>query len=165
MAATTNERNMLRLAVSTTRILLGIFFFVSAIANTIHFYDAGGLLETITQSKLKLWGFGFEGVGPLPGLLALPYAYLLPVVELVVGTLFVINRWVRWAGIVMMLMLFSFILAFGLVGANGLFPSNESSWDKNVFLITSAWICVAYDDYQVKRRNMHASAAREPYLS
>lgn len=165
MAAITNERNMLRLAISTTRILLGIFFFVSAIANTIHFYDTGGLLETITQTKLKLWGFGFEGIGPLPAFVALPYAYLLPVVELIVGILFVINRWVRWAGLVMMLMLFSFILAFGLVGANGLFPNNESSWDKNVFLMASAWICVAYDDYQVKRQNMQASVPRESWLS
>jgi len=154
---------MLRTAVATTRILLGVFFIVSAIANTIHFYDTGGLLETITQSKLKLWGFGFEGIGPLPPLIALPYAYLLPIVELIVGVLFVINRWVRWAGIVMLLMLFSFILAFGLVGSNGLFPNNESSWDKNVFLMTSAWICVAYDDCQAKRRNMQLSDVRESW--
>lgn len=160
---TTNERAMLRTAVATTRILLGVFFIVSAIANTIHFYDAGGLLETITQSKLKLWGFGFEGIGPLPAFIALPYAYLLPLVELIVGVLFVINRWVRWAGIVMMLMLFSFILAFGLVGSNGLFPNNESSWDKNVFLMAAAWICVAYDDCQAKRRNMQLGDIRESW--
>jgi len=163
MATTTNERAMLRTAVATTRILLGVFFIVSAIANTIHFYDQGGLLETVTTSKLRLWGFGFEGIGPLPALIALPYAYLLPLVELIVGVLFVINRWVRWAGIVMILMLFSFILAFGLVGPNGLFPNNESSWDKNVFLITSAWICVAYDDCQAKRRNLQLPEARESW--
>ncbi|WP_250123688.1 MauE/DoxX family redox-associated membrane protein [Chroococcidiopsis sp. CCMEE 29] len=148
-----SERLMVKTAIATTRILLGVFFIVSAIANTIHFYDKGGLLETVTTSKLKLWGLGFEGIGPLPPFMALPYAYLLPPAELIVGVLFVINRWVRWAGIVMMLMLFSFILAFGLVGPNGLFPNNESSWDKNVFLLTAAWICAAYDDFRVKRHN------------
>lgn len=148
-----SERLMVKTAIATTRILLGVFFIISAIANTIHFYDKGGLLETITTSKLKLWGLGFEGIGPLPPFMALPYAYLLPPAELIVGVLFVINRWVRWAGIVMMLMLFSFILAFGLVGPNGLFPNNESSWDKNVFLLTAAWICAAYDDFRVKRHN------------
>lgn len=148
-----NERVMVKTAIATTRILLGVFFILSAIANAIHFFDQGGLYETITTAKLRLWGFGFEGIGPLPALLALPYAYLLPPAELIVGILFVINRWVRWAGIAMMLMLISFILAFGLVGKNGLLPNNESSWDKNVFLATCAWICAAYDDYRVKRKN------------
>lgn len=165
MSVMTNERVMLKTAVSTTRIILGVFFFISGIANYMHFYDDGGLLATITTSKLKLWGFGFEGVGPLPAFFALPYAYFLPLVEIIVGILFVINRWVRWAGIIMLLMLFSFILAFGLVGPNGLLPNNESSWDKNVFLMTSAWICVAYDDYVVKRQNnLQAAESRESWL-
>lgn len=152
MALMTNERVMLKTSVLTTRVLLGVFFFISGIANYLHFYDKGGLLETITTSKLKLWGFGFEGIGPLPALFALPYAYLLPLVEIIVGILFILNRQVKWAGIIMMLMLFSFIIAFGLVGPNGLLPNNESSWDKNVFLMTSAWVCVAYDDYVFKRQ-------------
>ncbi len=148
----TKERTMVKTAIATTRILLGLFFIVSAIANTMHFFDKGGLYETATTSKLALWGFGFEGIGPLPPLLALPYAYLLPPAELLVGVLFVMNRWVRWAGIAMMLMLASFILAFGLV-PEGLFPNNAPSWDKNVFLLLGAWICVAYDDYRIKRKN------------
>ncbi len=162
MAVMNSERVMLKTAVSTTRILLGIFFLISGIANYLHFNDDGGLLETLTTSKLRLWGFGFGGIGPLPAFIALPYAYLLPLVEIIVGILFIINRWVRWAGIIMMLMLFSFIIAFGLVGPNGLFPNNESSWDKNVFLLTDAWICAAYDDYVSKRqKNLRAVESSE----
>ena len=166
MSAVTTERVMLKNAVTITRILLGVFFFISGIANYLHLHDKGGLLETVTTSKLKLWGFGFEGIGPLPALIALPYAYLLPLAEIIVGILFVINRWIKWAGIVMMLMLFSFIIAFGLVGENGLFPNNESSWDKNVFLLASVWICIAYDDYVAKRQQkMQAVASQETGMS
>ncbi|MDF5725638.1 MAG: DoxX protein [Rhizonema sp. PD37] len=139
--------------IATTRIVLGLFFVVSAIANTIHFHDKGGLYETVITSKLALWGFGFKGIGPLPPLLALPYAYLLPPTELAVGVLFVINRWIRWAGIVMKLMLVSFILAFGLIPKEGLFANNQPIWDKNVFLLLSAWICVADDNYRSKQKN------------
>lgn len=152
MSVMSSEWSMLKTAVLTTRFLLGVFFFIAGIANYLHFYEDSGLLATVTTSKLKLWGFGFEGIGPLPALIALPYAYFLPLVEIIVGILFVINRWVKWAGFVMLVMLFSFILAFGLFSA-GLFPSNAPSFDKNVFLITSTWICIAFDDYRVKRQN------------
>ncbi|MBD2100442.1 MauE/DoxX family redox-associated membrane protein [Leptolyngbya sp. FACHB-261] len=150
----------LKTVVTTTRILLGVFFILSAIANTIHFYDQGGILETLTTAKLRLWGFKFEGIGPLPALLSLPYAYLLSPVELAVGFLFLLNRWVRWAGLVMMLLLFSFLLAFGFVGPDGLFPNNAPSFDKNFFLLTSAWFCAAYDHYlRTKPRRDRLNAA------
>ncbi|MEM8810117.1 MAG: DoxX family protein [Cyanobacteria bacterium P01_G01_bin.38] len=148
-----SERSMLKISISTMRIMLGIFFILSGIANYLHFYEPGGFFETITQSKLRLWGFGFEGIGPLPALLSLPYAYLLPAAEMVAGVLFVVNRLVRWAGIVLMLMLFSFVIAFGLVGPNGLVPSNQANWDKNTFMLVGAWICVAYDRYQINRQH------------
>lgn len=118
------ERSMVKTAINTTRLLLVLFFILSAIANTIHFFDKGGLYETLNTTKLALWGFGFKGIGPLPTFLAAPYAYLLPPVKLAVGVLFIINRWVRYFGTVMMLMLVSFILAFGLVHKGGLFPNN-----------------------------------------
>ena len=146
------ERSMVRISIATMRILLGIFFLLSAIANTIYFNADGGLLETITQSKLSLWGWGFEGIGPLPALIALPYAYLLPLVELVVAISFIINRWVRWTSILMILMLFSFIIAFGLFPPDGIIPNNQANWDKNVFMLLGAWICGAYDHYRVKRQ-------------
>ena len=146
------ERDQVRVAIATMRILLGIFFILSGIANAIYFNTEGGLLATVTGSKLRLWGFGFEGVGPLPPLLALPYAYLLIPVELVAGFLFIINRWVRWAGILIMLMLLSFILAFGLVPPDGLLPNNQANWDKNVFMLIGAWICAAYDHYLSQRK-------------
>ncbi|NJO74569.1 MAG: DoxX protein [Leptolyngbyaceae cyanobacterium RM1_406_9] len=147
-----NERSMVIMAIATMRVLLGIFFILSGIANYIYFYAPGGFFETVTQSKLALWGWGFQGVGPLPAFLALPYAYLLPAVEMIAGAAFVINRWVRWAGILIMLMLFSFILAFGLIGPGGLLPNNQGNWDKNVFMLVGAWICAAYDHYRVKRQ-------------
>ena len=146
------ERDMVRTAIATNRVLLGLFFILSAIANAIYFNSEGGLLQIVLQSKLSLWGWGFEGIGPLPPILAYPYAYLLIPVEIVVGVLFIINRWVRWAGILMMLMLVSFILAFGLFPADGILPKNQANWDKNVFLLTGAWICTAYDHYWAKRK-------------
>ena len=146
------ERNLVRTSIATMRILLGIFFILGAISNFIYLREPGGLLETVTTFRLRLWGFGFEGIGPLPAFLAYPYAFLLSPVELVVGVLFVVNRLVRWAGILMMLMLLSFILAFGLVGPDGLIPNNQASWDKNVFLLVGAWICTAYDHYRARRQ-------------
>ncbi|MGG6263030.1 MauE/DoxX family redox-associated membrane protein [Leptolyngbya sp. AN03gr2] len=147
-----SEQRLFRQSITTMRFLLGLFFVLSGIANYLYFNAPGGFFETVTQLKLKLWGWGFEGIGPLPPLLAYPYAYLLPMVEMVVGALFMINRFVRWAGIVMMLMLFSFILAFGLIGPDGLLPNNQGNWDKNVFMLVGAWICTAYDHYLVVRR-------------
>lgn len=146
------ERNLVRTSIAAMRILLGVFFVLSAIANLIYLRAPGGLLETALTLPLRLWGFGFEGIGPLPPLIAYPYAFLLPPFQLIVGTLFVINRQVRWAGIVMMLMLLSFILAFGLVGPDGLLPNNQANWDKNVFMLLGAWICTAYDHYGVQRK-------------
>ncbi|PSB15687.1 DoxX family membrane protein [Phormidesmis priestleyi ULC007] len=147
-----SQRSMVRQSIATMRVLLGLFFILSGIANYLYFNAPGGFFETVTQLKLKLWGWGFEGIGPMPAILAYPYAYLLPATEMIVGTLFVINRWVRWAGIIMMLMLLSFILAFGLIGSNGLLPNNQGNWDKNVFMLLGAWICAAYDHYLVTRK-------------
>jgi uncharacterized membrane protein YphA (DoxX/SURF4 family) len=147
-----SEQLLFRRSVTTMRVLLGLFFVLSGIANYLYFNAPGGFFETVTQLKLKLWGWGFEGIGPLPPPLAYPYAYLLPIAEIVVGVLFMINRFVRWAGIVMMLMLLSFILAFGLIGPNGLLPNNQGNWDKNVFMLVGAWTCAAYDHYMVVRR-------------
>ena len=147
-----SEQRLFRQSVTTMRVLLGLFFVLSGIANYLYFNAPGGFFETVTQLKLKLWGWGFPVIGPLPPIIALPYAYLLPLVEMIVGASFMINRFVRWTGIVMMLMLFSFIIAFGLIGPDGLLPNNQGNWDKNVFMLIGAWICVAYDHYLVVRR-------------
>jgi uncharacterized membrane protein YphA (DoxX/SURF4 family) len=147
-----NEQRLFRQSITTMRVLLGLFFLLSGIANYLHFNAPNGFLETVTQLKLKLWGWGFAGIGPLPPIIAYPYAYLLPITEMIVGTLFMLNRFVRWAGIIMMLMLFSFIIAFGLIGPNGLLPNNQGNWDKNVFMLLGAWICATYDHYLVTRR-------------
>ncbi|MEM9136351.1 MAG: DoxX family protein [Cyanobacteria bacterium P01_F01_bin.42] len=150
------ERSMLKTSVTIMRVMLGVFFILSGIANYLHFNAPGGFFETITQSKLRLWGLGFEGIGPLPGFISYPYAYLLPGAELIAGALLVVNRLVRWAGLVIMMMLFSFIIAFGLIGPDGLIPSNQANWDKNTFMLVGAWICVSYDHYQINRRQKAA---------
>jgi uncharacterized membrane protein YphA (DoxX/SURF4 family) len=146
------QSNRVKQAIATMRILLGLFFVLSGIANYLYFNAPGGFFETVTQLKLKLWGWGFAGIGPLPAILAYPYAYLLPATEMVIGVMFIVNRWVRWAGIIMMLMLASFVLAFGLIGSDGLLPNNQGNWDKNVFMLLGAWICAAYDHYLVTRK-------------
>lgn len=151
------QSNRVKQAIATMRILLGLFFILSGIANYLYFNASGGFFETVTQSKLRLWGWGFAGIGPLPSILSYPYAYLLPAAEMVVGVLFIVNRWVRWAGIIMMLMLASFILAFGLIGSDGLLPNNQGNWDKNVFMLLGAWICAAYDHYLVTRKEQSGS--------
>lgn len=65
-----NERSMVITAITTMRVLLGLFSILSGIANYIYFRAPGGFLETVTQSKLALWGWGFSGIGPLPAFLA-----------------------------------------------------------------------------------------------
>ncbi|WP_164928707.1 DoxX family membrane protein [Gloeobacter violaceus] len=148
---------------TATRIVLGVFFVLSGIANYLHFYESGGLLETLLSAKLRLWGLGFGGIGPLPAWMALPYAYLLPAVEIAAGTLFALGRWTKYAGALMLLMLLSFILAFGLFPAAGLFPSNESTWDKNVFIMIAVWICMVWEEVKAQAGGTpFATALRAP---
>ncbi|MBW4698275.1 MAG: DoxX family membrane protein [Aphanocapsa lilacina HA4352-LM1] len=150
----------LQTTLTATRIVLGVFFVLSGIANSLHFYDSGGLLETLSTAKLRLWGLGFEGIGPLPAWMALPYAYLLPAVEIAAGTLFALGRWTKFAGALMLLMLSSFILAFGLFPAAGLFPSNESTWDKNVFIMINVWICMVWEEVKAKAAGTPLASGR-----
>ncbi|UFP94917.1 DoxX family membrane protein [Gloeobacter morelensis] len=144
---------------TATRIVLGVFFVLSGMANYLHFYESGGLLETLLSAKLRLWGLGFGGIGPLPAWMALPYAYLLPAAEIAAGTLFALGRWTKFAGALMLLMLSSFILAFGLFPAAGLFPSNESTWDKNVFIMINVWICVVWEEVKVRAGGLPPAAS------
>lgn len=150
----------LRTAVVVNRVTMGLFFFVSGIANYLNFSVPNGFYQTVLTQKLQIIGPGippgWEGVGPLPGLIAIPYAWLLPLAEILLGALFALNYWVRWTGLLLILMTFSIILAFGIVPAGTLFPNGAESFNKNIMFMTLIWICIAYDAYEQKmsrRRN------------
>ncbi|MBD2166777.1 DoxX family membrane protein [Calothrix membranacea FACHB-236] len=154
----------LRTAVSFNRIIMGLFFFVSGIANYLNFNVANGFYQTVITQKLQIIGPGippgWEGVGPLPSLIAIPYAWLLPLAEILLGALFALNYWVRWTGLLLILMTFSIILAFGIIPAGTLFPNGAESFNKNILFMTLIWICIAYDAYEQKmsRRRTEAMA-------
>ncbi|MCP6758330.1 MAG: DoxX family protein [Fischerella sp. CENA71] len=154
----------LRTAVTVNRITLGFFFFVSGIANYLNFNVNNGFYQTVITQKLQIMGpgipSGWEGVGPLPWLIAVPYAWLLPLAEIVLGALFALNYWVRWTGLLLILMTFSIILAFGIIPAGSLFPNGAESFNKNILFMTLIWICIAYDAYEQKmsRRRSQAMA-------
>ncbi|MBD2212589.1 DoxX family membrane protein [Nostoc linckia FACHB-104] len=154
----------LRTAVSFNRIIMGLFFFVSGIANYLNFNVANGFYQTVITQKLQIIGPGippgWEGIGPLPWLIAIPYAWLLPLAEILLGALFALNYWVRWTGLLLILMTFSIILAFGIIPAGTLFPNGAESFNKNILFMTLIWICIAYDAYEQKmsRRRTEAMA-------
>ncbi|BAY29147.1 hypothetical protein NIES2107_09880 [Nostoc carneum NIES-2107] len=154
----------LRTAVSFNRIIMGLFFFVSGIANYLNFNVANGFYQTVITQKLQIIGPGippgWEGIGPLPSLIAIPYAWLLPLAEILLGALFALNYWVRWTGLLLILMTFSIILAFGIIPAGTLFPNGAESFNKNILFMTLIWICIAYDAYEQKmsRRRTEAMA-------
>lgn len=143
----------LHTAATINRVTLGTFFFLSGIANYLNFSVKNGFYQTVITQKLQLWGpfpSGWEGVGPLPGIIAVPYGWLLPLAEIVLGALFALNFWVKWTGSLLMLMTFSIVLAFGIVPAGSLFPNAAESFNKNILFITLIWMCIAYDTYAQK---------------
>lgn len=138
----------LKKAMLLNRIIMGLFFFVSGIANYLNFNVKNGFYETVLTLKLQLWGpfpTGWQGIGPLPSLFAVPYAYLLPLAEIVLGALFALGIWVRWTGILIILMTFSIVLAFGIIPAGTLFPNAAESFNKNILFMTLIWMCIAYE--------------------
>lgn len=155
----------LRAAVVANRITLGIFFFLSGIANYLNFSVPNGFYQTVLSQKIQILGPnlppGWEGIGPLPEFMAIPYAWLLPLAEIVFGALFALNYWVRWTGMFLILMTFSIILAFGIVPAGSLFPNAAESFNKNILFITLIWLCIAYEAHEQKmsRRRTQAIAA------
>ncbi len=152
----------LNTAVTVNRVTLGIFFFLSGISNYLNFSIKNGFYQTVLTQKLQLWGpfpRGWEGVGPLPGIIAIPYAWLLPLAEIVLGALFALNLWVKWTGLLLMLMTFSIVLAFGIIPAGSLFPNAAESFNKNILFITLIWMCIAYDAYAQKMSRRRARSA------
>jgi len=157
-----NFKISLRKAMLLNRITIGVFFFLSGIANYLNFNVPNGFYQTVLTQKLQLWGpfpAGWEGVGPLPPLIAIPYAWLLPLAEIVLGALFALGYWVRWTGLLLILMTFSIVLAFGIIPAGNLFPNAAESFNKNIMFMTLIWMCMAYevDRKKVRMRRMAES--------
>lgn len=148
------------------RITVGIFFLLSGIANYLNFNVENGFYQTVQTLKLQLWGpfpAGWEGIGPLPPLFAIPYAWLLPLAEIVLGALFALGYWVRWTGLLLILMTFSIVLAFGIIPAGSLFPNGAESFNKNILFMTLIWMCIAYEaDTQKARMRRTADRASQP---
>ncbi|MBW4614453.1 MAG: DoxX family membrane protein [Desmonostoc vinosum HA7617-LM4] len=159
----------LRTAVVINRVTIGVFFFLSGIANYLNFSVANGFYQTVLTQKLQIIGPGippgWEGVGPLPWLIAFPYAWLLPLAEIVLGALFALNYWVRWTGLLLILMTFSIILAFGIIPAGSLVPNAAESFNKNILFMTLIWICIAYDAHEQKMSRRRAKAAADYTLT
>lgn len=154
-----NFKISLKKAMLLNRITMGVFFFLSGIANYLNFNVANGFYQTVLTQKLQLWGpfpAGWEGVGPLPPLIAIPYAWLLPLAEIVLGALFALGYWVRWTGLLLILITFSIVLAFGIIPAGSLFPNAAESFNKNIMFMTLIWMCMAYevDRKKVRMRRM-----------
>jgi uncharacterized membrane protein YphA (DoxX/SURF4 family) len=152
----------LKKAVALNRIVLGLFFFFSGIAHYLNFNVENGFYQTVLTQKLQLWGpfpAGWEGVGPLPALIAIPYAWFLPLAEIVFGVLFTLGFWVRWTGLILILMTFSIILAFGIIPAGSLFPNAAESFNKNILFMTLIWMCIAYE-VDTKKARMRRTAER-----
>ncbi|HEY9644947.1 MAG TPA: DoxX family protein [Chroococcidiopsis sp.] len=157
-----NARISLRKAMVLNRITMGVFFFLSGIANYLNFNVENGFYQTVLTLKLQLWGpfpAGWEGVGPLPAFFAIPYAWLLPLAEIVVGVLFALGFWVRWTGLLLIVMTGSIVLAFGIVPAGSLFPNAAESFNKNILFMTLIWMCIAYEA-DTKKLRMRRTAER-----
>jgi uncharacterized membrane protein YphA (DoxX/SURF4 family) len=159
----------LRAAVAANRITLGIFFFLSGIANYLNFSVPNGFYQTVLMQKIQIIGPnippGWEGVGPLPALIAIPYAWLLPLAEIVLGVLFALNFWVRWTGLLLILMTFSIVLAFGIVPAGSLFPNGAESFNKNILFAILIWVCIAYEAHERKMKQRRTRAIEESTLT
>lgn len=159
----------LRTTIVANRITLGIFFFLSGIANYLNFSVSNGFYQTVLTQKLQIIGPnippGWEGIGPLPGFIAIPYAWLLPLAEIVLGALFALNYWVRWTGLLLIVMTFSIILAFGIVPAGSLFPNAAESFNKNILFMTLIWVCIAYEAHEEKMSRRRTRAIAESTLT
>jgi uncharacterized membrane protein YphA (DoxX/SURF4 family) len=157
-------KNLLNLSTTVTvnRITLGLFFFLSGINNYLHFNGADGFYQTVLTQKLRIIGNGippgWEGIGPLPGLIAIPYAWLLPLAEIVLGALFAFNYWVRWTGLLLLLLTFSIVLAFGAIPTGSFFTNASPSFNTSIFLMTLIWMCMAYDAYEQKMSRRRTQA-------
>ncbi|MDZ8187983.1 MAG: DoxX family membrane protein [Nostoc sp. ChiSLP02] len=159
----------LRTVVTVNRVITGLYFFLSGIGNYLNFTVPNGFYQTVLTQKLQIIGPGippgWEGIGPLPWLIAIPYAWLLPLAELLFGALFALNYWVRWTGLLLILINLSITLAFGILPAGNLFPNGAESFNKTILFMTSIWTCIAYEAYEQKMSRRRAQAADDYALN
>jgi uncharacterized membrane protein YphA (DoxX/SURF4 family) len=157
-----NFKISLKKAVTINRILVGLFFFLSGIGNYLNFNVENGFYHTVITQRLQLWGpfpEWWHGLPPLPALIAVPYAWLLPLAEIVFGILFALGFWVRWTGLILILMTFSITIAFGIIPGGSLFANGVESFNKNIFFMTLIWICIAYE-FDTKKARMRRTMER-----
>jgi uncharacterized membrane protein YphA (DoxX/SURF4 family) len=157
-----NFKISLKKAVAFNRILIGLFFFLSGIGNYLNFNVENGFYHTVLTQRLQLWGpfpAGWEGTPPIHPLFAIPYAWLLPLAEIVFGALFAMGFWTRWTGLILILMTFSITLAFGIIPGGSFFANGVESFNKNIFFMTLTWICIAYE-VDTKKSRMHRTMER-----
>ncbi len=157
-----NFKISLKKAVALNRITMGLFFFLSGIGNYLNFNVENGFFHTVLTQRLLLWGpfpAGWEGTPPLPPLLAIPYAWLLPLTEIVVGALFAMGFWVRWTGLLLILMTFSITLAFGIIPGGSLFANGVETFNKNIMFMTLIGMVIAYE-IDTKKARMRRTMER-----
>jgi uncharacterized membrane protein YphA (DoxX/SURF4 family) len=157
-----NFKISLKKAVVINRILVGLFFFLSGIGNYLNFNVENGFYQTVLTQRLQLWGpfpEWWQGLPPLPALIAVPYAWLLPLAEIVFGILFALGFWVRWTGLILILMTFSITIAFGIIPGGSLFANGVESFNKNIFFMTLVWIIIAYE-VDTKKARMRRTMER-----
>jgi uncharacterized membrane protein YphA (DoxX/SURF4 family) len=157
-----NFKISLKKAVTINRILVGLFFFLSGIGNYLNFNVENGFYQTVLTQRLQLWGpfpEWWQGLPPLPAFIAVPYAWLLPLAEIVFGILFALGFWVRWTGLTLILMTFSITIAFGIIPGGSLFANGVESFNKNIFFMTLVWITIAYK-FDTKKARMRRTMER-----
>jgi uncharacterized membrane protein YphA (DoxX/SURF4 family) len=155
MKAKLNYKISLRKAMLINRVTMGLFFFVSGIANYLNFNVPKGFYHTVQTLKLQLWGrfpAEWHGIGPLPEFIAIPYAWCLPLAEIILGACFACGLWIRWTGLLLILTTFSIVLAFGIIPTGSLFPNGAESFNKNILFMTLIWMCIAYEADTVRAR-------------
>ncbi|PHJ65476.1 DoxX protein [Nostoc linckia z18] len=159
----------LRTAVVVSRVMMGVFFFLSGVANYLNFSVNNGFYQTVLIQKLQIIGpgipAGWQGLGPLPWFIAIPYAWLLPLAEILLGALFALNYWMRWTGLLLILVTFSITLAFGIIPAGSLFPNGAESFNKTILFMALIWICIAYDAREQKMSRRRSQAAADYVLN
>jgi uncharacterized membrane protein YphA (DoxX/SURF4 family) len=157
-----NFKISLKKAIAWNRMLIGLFFFLSGISNYLNFNVENGFYQTVLNQRLQLWGpfpAGWEGTPAMPPLFAIPYAWLLPLAEIVFGALFAMGFWTRWTGLILILMTFSITLAFGIIPGGSFFANGVESFNKNIFFMTLIWIIIAYE-VDTKKARMRRTMER-----
>lgn len=157
-----NCKISLKKAVSLNRIAVGLFFFLSGIGNYLNFNVENGFYHTVITQRLQLWGpfpEWWHGTPPLPALIAAPYAWLLPLAEIIFGILFGLGFWSRWTGLILLLMTFSITIAFGIIPGGSLFANGVESFNKNILFMTLIWMIIAYE-VDTKKARMRRTMER-----